>query len=431
MISSSVSRAAGSIYGLACPLFFLILTPSLAAAEEWKSSGRTQYALFHSRYDADNFFAGAGSNSPTDHEINVRLMTGRRWEDRWDTVIHYSASAVSSDSIEAVRGSGAPPAMVGYRTPNDDEQLFNLASVVTDDGGNVRTHRLDRLSVGYSETAYVFRFGRHAVSWGNGVIFQPMDIFNPFSPTAIDKEYKSGDDMAYLQNLLASGNDVQTVLIPRRDITSGQLHADESSLAVKYRHTHGGADIDLLVARHYAENLAGFGFAADWKGAVIRGDLVNSRNNGKSILSGVTSINYSWVWGGYNMTGYAEYFRNGYGITDGDYSALALSTNPALVSRISRGEVFTLGQDYLAAGMTIEWAPRWRLYPVLINNMSDGSWLTQWVASLDWKEDWTLLTGVNLPFGAKGTEYGGIEGTTPGEYIGGGKSLFLQIACYF
>ena len=164
---------------------------------------------------------------------------------------------------------------------------------------------------------------------------------------------------------------------------------------------------------------------------MIRGDLVNSRNNGKSILSGVTSINYSWVWGGYNMTGYAEYFRNGYGITDGDYSALALSTNPALVSRISRGEVFTLGQDYLAAGMTIEWAPRWRLYPVLINNMSDGSWLTQWVASLDWKEDWTLLTGVNLPFGAKGTEYGGIEGTTPGEYIGGGKSLFLQIACYF
>jgi hypothetical protein len=68
---------------------------------------------------------------------------------------------------------------------------------------------------------------------------------------------------------------------------------------------------------------------------------------------------------------------------------------------------------------------------VLINNMDDGSWLSRWVASLDWKENWTLLAGVNLPFGAKGTECGGIEGTIPGEYIGGGRSVFVQIACYF
>ena len=432
MISSSVSRAASLIGRLACLLAPLILSSPLAWAENWNISGQAKYFLSHSRYDADNVFAAAASRSPIDHHLNLRLSANQRWGNRWDTVIHYTANALSADSIEAARSFSALPTLAGYGSPNDDARLFNLTSVVSDQGKNLQAHRFDRLSVGYSETGYVFRFGRHAVSWGNGMIFQPMDIFNPFSPTTIDKEYKPGDDMAYLQNLLASGNDLQSVLIPRRDIASGDLRADESSLAMKYHHyTGGGADMDFLAARHYGENLAGFGFAIDWQGAVIRGDLVNVWAAAGTTVSGVTSINYSWVWDGHNMSGYGEYFRNGYGISDGNYSALALTANAALMSRISRREIFTLGKDYVAGGITIEATPRWLLNAALINNMNDNSWLAQWVANFDWQENWTVLAGTNLPFGAKGTEYGGIEGATSGEYIGGGKSMFLQIAHYF
>lgn len=434
MISSNVSRASGLVSGLIGVLAYLMLVlpfAYVAQAEEWKTGGYVEYFLSHSRYDADNIFSQAGYSSPTDHQLNFRLTAERRWESQWDTVIHYDAGAFYSDSIEAARGFGGLPTLAGSGIPNDDARLFNLTSVVVDEGKNVLVHRFDRASVGYTETDYVIRLGRHAVSWGNGMIFQPMDIFNPFSPTAIDKEYKTGDDMAYLQNLLASGNDVQTVLIPRRDTTTGDLRADESSLAIKYHHTHGGTDMDFLLSRHYGDNLAGFGFAIDWKGAVVRGDLVNAWNNGESALSGVASLNSSWVWSGHNVSGYVEYFRNGYGISDGDYSTPALSTNPALVSRISRGEIFTLGQDYVAGGLTIELTPRWLLNPLLINNMNDGSWLAQWIATFDWKQNLTLLLGANLPFGDKGTEYGGIPSTTPGVYIGGGHSVFLQLAYYF
>lgn len=299
------------------------------------------------------------------------------------------------------------------------------------EGKNILFQRLDRISIGYTETNYVFRFGRQAVSWGNGMVFQPMDIFNPFSPTAIDKEYKTGDDMAYLQNLLNTGGDIQTVFIPRRDVATGLLETNESSLAVKYHTTHGAVDMDFLVSRHFGDNLAGVGFSADWKGAVLRGDLVNAWNPSGSAISGVTSINYGWVWGGHNVTGFFEYYRNGYGIDDGDYSPAALISRPALVSRVYRGEVFTLGQDYISGGLTIELSPLWIFNPLLINNLNDGSWLTQWIATYSWKQNLNLLLGANIPFGAKGTEYGGIPSTTPGEYIGGGRSAYLQLAYYF
>ncbi|MFV1998236.1 MAG: hypothetical protein ACC641_09525 [Acidiferrobacterales bacterium] len=431
MISRNASSAFTLKYRTALLLASLIIFAPAVLAGEWKTGGHLKYFFSQSRYDTDNIFSQAGTPSPTDQSLNFRLTAEKKWESNWDSVIHYEVGAFRSDSIETARLFGALPTLAGYGIPNDSARLFNLTSVIVDEGKNVLYQRLDRVSIGYTQTSYVFRFGRQAVSWGNGMVFQPMDIFNPFSPTAIDKEYKTGDDMVYMQNLLETGNDIQTVLIPRRNITTGNLEADESSLAVKYHSTRGAIDIDLLVSRHFGDNLAGFGFSADWKGAILRGDLVNAWNPNGSALSAVTSINYAWVWGRHNVSGFFEYYRNGYGISDGIYDPLVLVANPALISRISRGELFTLGRDYLAAGLTVELTPRWLFNPLLINNMNDGSWLTQWIATFDWKQDLKLLLGTNLPVGNKGTEYGGIPSTTPGEYIGGGRSAFLQLAYYF
>ncbi|MCW9018140.1 MAG: hypothetical protein OQJ89_14315 [Kangiellaceae bacterium] len=346
-------------------------------------------------------------------------------------MIHYELGAFHSDSINAARELGLLSNALDYGPPNDDARLFDLTSVISDEGKRILFHRLDRLSVRYTTTNFVFRFGRQAVSWGNGLVFQPMDIFNPFAPTAIDKEYKTGDDMLYMQYLLDSGDDVQTVIVPRRDIINNKIEAQQSSFAVKYHTIYGTTDIDLLISQHFDDNVVGIGFAADWKGSVLRGDLVRAWNSNESALSGVVSINYSWIWGGHNVSGFLEYFHNGNGIDDGDYSPAALAVNPALTNRLARGEIFTLGQDYLAGGLTVELTPRWLFNPLLINNMNDHSWLTQWNATFDWQQNLTLLLGANLPLGNKGTEYGGIPGSMPDVYNGGGRSAFVQLAYYF
>lgn len=418
-------------------LLFLLLIVNVSIAladeglEDWNIGGHLKYFISHSQYDDDNIFSQAGSSSPTDQSFNLRLTAKKRWESNWDVNIHYELGAHNSDSIKAARNFGAQLTLSGLGAPSDDARLFDLTNEITDKGKKNIFHRLDRASIGYSEKNHVVRFGRQAVSWGNGMVFQPMDIFNPFSPTAIDKEYKTGDDMFYMQNLFTSGDDLQTVLIPRRKISTGKLETDESSLALKYHTIKGDIDIDILAARHFDDDLLGFGFSANWQGAVIRGDLLNAWDSSGSTLSGIIGINYGWVWNGHNFTGFLEYYRNGYGIDDGNYSTTALANNPSLVSRVSRGEIFTLAKEYLTAGLSVELTPRWIFNPLLINNLNDSSWLTQWTATFDWQQNLTLQLGANLPLGNKGDEYGGIPSSTAGVYIGGGRSIYTQLSYYF
>ena len=150
-----------------------------------------------------------------------------------------------------------------------------------------------------------------------------------------------------------------------------------------------------------------------------------------SVASAVTSLSYSWVSWGHNVSGILEYFYNGFGIDDGDYSPAVLAANPALVERILRGELFTLGRHYIAASAMIEMTPLWLLTPNIFLNASDGSLLAQLVSSYDLKQDVQLLAALGLPAGADGTEYGGIDSGIPGKPLSFGASLFVQLAMYF
>jgi len=410
---------------------FLFVFAPLSIADEWDTAGHLKYYLSHSKYDSDNIFTLVGESSPVDQNLNFRFTADRKWLNNWDTVLHYEVAKFHSDSINVFRSLGPASALTGFGAPNDDRRLFNLTSVISDEDNNVLYHRLDRASIGYTTNNLVFRFGRQAVSWGNGMVFQPMDIFNPFSPTAVDKEYKTGDDMFYLQNLLESGDDIQTVLIPRRNVSTSNLAANQSSLAIKYHTTRGDTDLDFLLSRHYGNNILGIGFATDWLGTILRGDLINEWSSGDTRLSAVISINYSWMWVQHNVSGFAEYYHNGNGIDNSNYSATNLAKKPDLMDKLLRGETFTVGKDYISAGLTIELTPRWLFNLLLINNINDSSWLTQSTASFDWKEDLALMLGLNLPIGNRGTEYGGIETDIANVYSGGGNSFFLQLTYYY
>jgi len=409
----------------------LILNSTALLAKEWSTAGHLKYYLVHTVYDNDNLFAFLGESSPTDHNLNLRLTAEKKWAGKWDAVIHYDVVGYHSDSLEIGRNLETFPGIPGYGLPNDDTRLFNLTTMTNDSGANVLLHRLDRAAIGYTTDKFVFRFGRQAISWGNGMVFQPMDIFNPFSPTAIDTEYKNGDDMLYIQNLLDSGDDIQTVLIPRRDPSTSDLQGGQSSFAIKYHGSSGDTDFDILLARHFSNDIAGIGFATDWKGGILRADLVNEWNSNNSIFSGVFSYNTSWVWRQHNMTGFIEYYNNGNGIDDEDYSLEAFADKTGLIEKLSRGETFTLGQDYISTGLTMEMTPRWILNALFLHNMNDGSWLTQWTVTFDWKQNLMLLVGASLPIADKGTEYGGLPILLPDVYTGNGRSIFLQISAYF
>jgi hypothetical protein len=401
-----------------------------AAAEDWAFGGHIKYQFDGAHYKSDNLYAQYGSQSSLDNSLDFRLTMENRWE-AWDAKIHYEVLARYGDTPKTQRAlANAGLAETTFGLPKDNRRLFNL----TDEWGNSEkleaVQRLDRFFVGYNGEQLVLRVGRQAVSWGNGLIFHPLDIFSPFSPTEIDKDYKTGDDLVYGQWLFDSGDDLQMILLPRRNPDTEEVESDQSSLAFKYHGRYQEQwDFDLLAARHFDENVLGFGLSKDIFEALWRFDVSATRlKEGGTAVSLVTNMDYSYVWFEHNFYGFIEYFRNGVGETQ---RAKYLSPDPALQTRFQRGEVYTLGRDYLGGGVQIELTPLFNLYTNWIGNLHDSSGIFQIRGIYDWMENLQLIGWLDVPYGDKGTEFGGIQIGESGGNIGPGRIVYLRLIYYF
>ncbi|MCP4487651.1 MAG: hypothetical protein GY820_10100 [Gammaproteobacteria bacterium] len=302
---------------------------------------------------------------------------------------------------------------------DDEQRLFDLTSTVHIGQQSQVVQRLDRLQLSYYTPQAVFLFGRQAVSWGNGLIYTPMDFFNPFDPAALDKEYKSGDDMLYSQYSFDDGSDLQAVWVGRRD-NAANSNQQVASLALKYHLFLNDYEINLLAARHFDQAIIGLGGLTGIGGSIWRGDIVGTEGDGQSYVSAILNASYSWISWGKNVSGFIEIYRNGFGIGNGDYSLSNLSTNNELLSRIERGELFTLGKHYLSASVTIELAPLWLFTSTLFDNLDDNSKLLQIISQHDLSQNLQLLIAFNLPSGSTESEFGSAD-----------ESLFAQLAWFF
>ncbi len=413
-----------------CAVFILALSPPASAEQtDWTFGGHFKYQFTFADYPGNSVFREVLGSNSLDNSFEARLKFSGRKE-QWDFKADYQGIVIHSDSLKLVSRLPAAPAPLN-RVINDDRRWWDLTWSVGDDNKNALIHRLDRLNVGYTTDHTAWRFGRQAISWGNGMIFTPMDVFNPFDPAAVDKEYKTGDDMLYGQYLFDGGNDLQGVAIVRRNPTTGNVESDQSSLAFKYHGFLGLNEIDLLAAQHYGDQILGVGGITNLGGAVWRGDLTWTNTDLENVFSAVTSLSYSWVWGGRNVSGILEYYYSGFGQKNGRYSVPDLLQNPDLLRRLERGELFTLARHYVAASAMVEMTPLLMLTPNLFVNLEDPSALAQLVVQYDWKQNLLVLAAVNLPVGPDGSEYGGIEAPADGLYFSAGPSVFAQLAWYF
>lgn len=314
--------------------------------------------------------------------------------------------------------------------PDDDHRWWDLTHEISSTEDAFLVQRLDRLSLSWAGEKTVLRLGRQAVSWGNGLIYNPMDFFNPFDPAAVDTEYKVGDDMLYGQYLLDSGNDWQLVRVQRRD-ESGHVTGAVASTALKYHGFGLEREYDLLLAQHFDQAIAGLGGVFNLGESVLRGDVMVTDADEDVVTSLVLNWSYSWTWADHNVSGIAEYFFNGFGLREDAYTPEKIAAAEELLARLRRGELFTLGRHYLAGALQVEMSPLVHLSPTLFYNLGDNSALAQLVLQWDVAQDWQVLGALNLPLGPAGTEYGGIEIGLEGLTLGTGPGLFAQVAFYF
>ncbi len=368
-------------------LLFFLCAGALADDTSYELVGHTKLRLVGQSYPDDSLFRDLVGSTSLDGAGELRLNFAAK-RDGWSFHSDYQLLGLYSEFL--------PMGM-----PNDDRRLFDLTKTIGEGSDNALLHRLDRLWFGYAGEKTVIRAGRQALSWGNGLFFAPMDLVNPFDPTTIDTEYKTGDDMLYAQYLRDNGDDVQGAAVFRRDPASGDVESDQGTVALKYHGFAGETEYDILVAEDHGNGVIGIGGAGNLGGAVWRGDVVVTDADDDTTVEVVANLSHSWIWSAHNVSGSAEYYFDG---DDG---------------------------HYVAGSLMVEMSALWIVTPTLVANVDDPSALLQFVTQYSLGDNMTFLGSLNLPLGSNGTEFGGPESGIPGRYLSYDLGVFAQFAWYF
>jgi hypothetical protein len=366
--------------------------------------------------------AALGEASANDVAGNLRFTWEPTWG-AWSLQAHYLVQPENGPAVDLVR---AETGLISVPPPT----LLNLTDTF-ENGSWLASQRIDRLALTYTTSDLVVRVGRQALTWGSGLVFRPMDLFDPFGPTATDTEYKPGVDMLYVQRLFADGSDLQFILAPRPARFGGPIEVDQSSIALHYHATVLGHQATFLVARDHGDVVAAAGVNGGLGGGTWNVEVVPTALRGGGVRVSVLA-NYSdaVTLFGRNTTVFAEYYRNGFGVPDQPFNLADLP--PALTDRLARGQVFTTRRDYLAGGLTLEATPLLTLSPTLIVDLNDGSALALLAATYSLADNVSLVAGAQAPIGPARSEFGGLplSASSPVLLAPPGQ-LYVQLRRYF
>jgi hypothetical protein len=403
-------------------LLVAVAVASTPSAVAWELNERAK--LFGSEaWLPDEDLQRALDGSPVyDASADLRSMF-RASSSAWDLVIDHTLLYEVGDTY----GFISAPEDTLDQTPRDDERRFvDLTWKLEDGDRHQLLHRFDRLAVEYRAERWGVTVGRMAVSWGSGIVFQAIDLFAPFAPTTVDRDYKPGEDLILADGLFNGGSDWELLAVLRRN-DEEQRTASADSFGGKWHGYVGAAEVEVLAGRHFRDGIVGASLRHPLGGALLRTDwLWTDVEDGDLEVSGIVNVDYSFAWLARNWYVFAEYFRNGFGTNDQPIDITDLPE--ALRDRLARGEVFTLMKDYAAVGAQLEWHPLLTQSLTWIANLHDGSSLLQTQLSYELSGAQVADVGVLTNSGDAGDEYGGIPlGTAaPGFTTGGGTRLYLR-----
>ncbi len=346
--------------------------------------------------------------------------------------IHYEALYLAGET-QKNRGLFRKryPGFPGAGPVDDDRRLFDLTHTLHEEDDSLLYHRLDRLSYTRFSDWGTLTLGRQALTWGNGMVFNPMDLFNPFAPTDFNRDYKMGDDMALVQFPTGDMAELQLLAVPRRNPENREIETDESSVAGKFHFAKGVSEFDLMAAHHYGETVIGAGARGYLKNAAWRMDgvwtFLDKEADEEGFFAFTANIDYSWNLLDKNFYGLLEYCHNGLGEEEIEDAY----EQTALVERLARGEIHTLGRNYLSGQIQMEAHPLVNLYLLAISELQGPSAVLQPRMVWDAAQSLRCILGATLYAGETGTEYGGFPVKDADLVIKPADTAFVWITWFF
>jgi len=171
-------------------LSVLIFLPVVCSADTVKTTvgGQIKASFSAFKYDSDSIQSEFKDDQWYDSDINLRIKARTFFSDNLSLDCHYVLEYHKGDSIQVSNyiSKKHPNSSISQIFRNifdsDDTKLMDLSSKIKEGDDYFTAHRLDRLNLNLDSDFGRVVFGRQAVTWGNGILFNPMDIFNPFSP---------------------------------------------------------------------------------------------------------------------------------------------------------------------------------------------------------------------------------------------------------
>ena len=275
---------------------------------------------------------------------------------------------ISTGEFAALEAAAGPPS---------SGQYWNLDHEIKREDELIWGHSIYR---GYALIRYDkadLTVGRQRVPWGKGWFWSPLDMFNPVSPTAIERDERVGVDAALLTLSGGAVSSLSLLYIPQRDLPD--------SAAARALFPLASYDIAISAGRHMERDFAGLDFAGYVGDGGFYGEVVSIEDfKGDSKLSYLFSGNYNFENSLYIMV---EYFLNGG------------ASLPA--SSINYG-----GDEYAGVQVGYDLTPLTRWDNYLIFNLDDNSRFLSPALRYSLSDNIELKAGMQFFAGESGSEYG-------------------------
>jgi hypothetical protein len=316
-------------------------------------------------------------------EPDIRVSKNTTVNVAYEQRLHY-ASGVSGIAAIGILPSAAS-------TP------FRVAPLVwhvTDAGAGTWRHEIDRANAQVRLRRADLTFGRQAIGWGRGVMFTAVDLFAPFSPLEVDREWRSGVDAMRADIKLTDRSSIDLVGAIGETL-------DRSAFAARARGYAGTIDLEVAGGRRGQDLFGGVTSSAAVGDAEAHGEAAAFR-----IPAGA---DHDVVWkvvvgGSYRLPigsgilAYAEYHYSGFGARRPE-EILVLLTTPSFLNRFVRGDMQILSRHAIGVTGSYEVSPEITYAGQWLHNPADRSGILAPALTYTFTDALSLLGTVYVSYG--------------------------------
>ncbi len=269
------------------------------------------------------------------------------------------------------------------------DSYFDLDGNYVDNSNLYGKHSLYRVYIDVALAEVDLKFGRQRIAWGTAMLWNPMDILNPFNPIQLERQEREGIDAVLM--------DWDYNALSRVTFVYAKQQRSESR-AVRWRSNQQGFDLSLMAGNFRGDTVVGFDFAGQVKEIGVRGEITQTNPvNRAGYIRAVVGADYPFV---NSLSLNIEMYYNG----QGAYDPLGYEFN-----RLLSGELLSLARRYLGGYLGYDITPLLRWDNYLIINLDDNSVFFSPSLIYSLTENVEGRLGIQAFDGDSGSEYGTLE----------------------